>query len=374
VKPISQKSIAAKIAPENTPEFAPVNRTFIVRCYPFLMQRPPRLAMMTLPTLDHFTADILARLPEASGWEVKKFMVTSPANLAAALAWTDAPSRDAIWFEFCWPPFPAMIEATDFGGRRVIVRVHRIEATETPHVANTAWAKVDDVIVVSPDMRERVLAAAPEIEFTTELHLIPNGIDCDRFIPGHAADPKRIGWAGLMTLRKNPTLALQIFARLYETDPGHRVHMCGMSADPFAIETFAYLSNAMGLTQAIVWDGQLPRDRMPEWHRQNAVLLHTSLHESFGYVVGEAALSGCRVAMLDHAGARDMWPSEILYRSVDEAVSIMTRPASTELSQFVRCRYGMRSFLAAIADMLNHSSAAMARASQNYVFHDLHAP
>ncbi len=101
------------------------------------MPRAPRLAMMMLPGLDHFTADLLARLPAASGWEVRKFLVAAPACLTAALAWADDPSRDAVWFEFCWPPFPAVISAVDFGGRRVIVRVHRIEATEAPYVATT---------------------------------------------------------------------------------------------------------------------------------------------------------------------------------------------------------------------------------------------
>ena len=316
------------------------------------MQRPPRLAMMTLPTLDHFTADILARLPAASGWEVQKFMVTSPAVLAAALEWTNDPSRDAIWFEFCWPPFPAMIEATDFGGRRVIVRVHRIEAVETPYVANTAWAKVDDVIVVSPDMRARVLSAAPEIQFTSRLHLIPNGIDTDRFTPGLSPDPKRIGWAGVMTLRKNPTLALQILAKIHDVDPGYCLHICGLNVEPFAMETFIYQLKGMGLERSVVWDGQLPQQMMPEWHRKNSSFLHTSLHESFGYVVGEAALCGCRVAMLDHPGARDIWPSQMLYRTIDEAVELIIKPVRVETPQFVANHYGINQFIAANVNML----------------------
>lgn len=320
------------------------------------MQRPPRLAMMTLPTLDHFTADILARLPAASGWEVQKFMVTSPTVLTAALAWTDDPSRDAIWFEFCWPPFPAMIEAIDFAGRRVIVRVHRIEATETPYVANTAWAKVDDVIVVSPDMRARVLAAAPEIQFTTRVHLIANGIDTDRFTPGSSPDPKRIGWAGMVTLRKNPTLALQILAKIHEADTDYQLHMCGLDVDPLALDTFIYQSKAMGLERSVKWDGKLSSQMMPEWHRQNGSFLHTSLHESFGYVVGEAALCGCRVAMLDHPGAHDTWPPEILYRTIDQAVALIMSPVRPEMRQFVVNRYGIGHFISAHAAMLGLSA------------------
>ena len=105
--------------------------------------------MMMLPSLDHFTADLLARLPAASGWEVKKFMVTGPAPMAAALAWTDDTSRDAVWFEFCWPPFPALIGAIDFAGRRVMVRVHRIEATETSIDEITERTKLPSAAVSS---------------------------------------------------------------------------------------------------------------------------------------------------------------------------------------------------------------------------------
>jgi len=111
---------------------------------------------MLIPGLDHFAQDLLARLPDATGWEVRPF---APSDLPAALAWTDNTATDAVWFEFCWPPFPQLIQQTDFAGRRVIVRVHRIEAYEANYVARTSWAKVDDVVVVSHDMARRVRKA-----------------------------------------------------------------------------------------------------------------------------------------------------------------------------------------------------------------------
>jgi hypothetical protein len=55
-----------------------VNLPLSLFSYQSGMQRAPRLAMMMLPSLDHFTADLLARLPAASGWEVRKFLVTRP--------------------------------------------------------------------------------------------------------------------------------------------------------------------------------------------------------------------------------------------------------------------------------------------------------
>lgn len=327
------------------------------------MHRVPRLALMTLPTLDHFTSDIIDRLPAAAGIEVRKFVVTSPDVLMAALEWTDEPARDALWFEFCWPPFPAMIEATEFGGRRVMMRIHRIEATETDHVATAPWGRIDDAIVVSEDIRQRVLKQAPEIAYTTRLHLVPNGVDTERFRPGGMADPFRIGWAGLMTLRKNPVLALQVLARLREIDPGYHLHMCSMQGEPFTVETFSYQVRALGLERAIRWDGHVPQSEMPEWYRGNAAFLHTSLHESFGYVVAEAALCGCRVAMLDHPGAREVWPDRILYRTVDEAVALLTGPVQPEVGAYVAARYGIGRFIDSVSTIVRdraHARAAFA--------------
>jgi glycosyltransferase involved in cell wall biosynthesis len=279
--------------------------------------------MLTLSTLDHFTADLLARLPAATGWDVKQFKVTGPEMLAAALAWTDGGASDAIWFEFCWPPFPAMIEVTDFAERRVIVRVHRIEATEAPHVANTAWAKVHDVIVVSPDMRERVIAAAPEILTTTRLHLVLNGVDIDRFRPAATCDRFRIGWCGLMNLRKNPTLALYILAKLRNLDGRYHLSLCGMGGDPLAFESFVYLAKRLDLETALNWEGRICAADMPAWHAANGSLLHTSLHEGLSYAVLEAAASGCDLAIFEHPGAAACWPEATLFRTPDEAVTMI---------------------------------------------------
>jgi glycosyltransferase involved in cell wall biosynthesis len=326
------------------------------------MQRAPRLAMMTLPGLDHFTADLLTCLPAASGWEVRKFAVTGPASLAAAFAWADDPLRDAIWFEFCWPPFPAMIAAADFAGRRVIVRVHRIEATEAPYVANTAWNKVDDVIVVSPDMERRVVAAAPAIEMTSRVHLVCNGVDTDRFGQITERDPFRIGWCGLMTLRKNPTLALQILARLRATDVRYHLSMCGMGGEPLAQETFNHLAVRLDLSDAVRWEGRITQAAMPMWHAANSALLHTSLHEGLSYAVLEAAASGCDLAVFDHPGAAACWPEAVLFGTVDEAVGLISAAAPGRWRRYVCARYSLEQQIGAVSAMLNDLSWTHRRA------------
>jgi glycosyltransferase involved in cell wall biosynthesis len=324
------------------------------------MQRIPRLAMMMIHGLDHFADDLLALLPAAAGWDVRKFLVTGPASLDAALAWTNDPSRDAIWFEFCWPPFPAMIGSTDFAGRRVIVRVHRVEATETPHVANTPWEKVDDVVVVSPDMAQRVRAAAIEITVTSRLHLICNGVDTDRFAPTGDWDPFSIGWCGVLGIRKNPTLALQVLARLHVTDTQYHLHLCGLGCDPFALETLMHLARRLDLESAISWEGRVAPADMPAWHAANGVLLHTSLHEGLCHAVLEAAASGCDLAVLDHPGAAACWPAEILFGAVDEAAAMIRAARPGRWRAHVESNFTLQRQIGALSAMLNNQAAVVA--------------
>ncbi len=314
--------------------------------------RARRLALMLLPRLDHFAQDLLAGLPAIAGWDVRAFQVRSATDLDAALDWTDDPAHDAIWFEFCWPPFPGLIDRTAFGGRRVVVRVHRIEAYGTNHVARAPWHKIDDVIVVSHDMAARVRHAAPALDGTTRLHVVHNGIDLTRFAAQAAPDPFRIGWCGLITLHKNPMLALQVLVVLRAEDPRYRLHICGKEGDPVALDSLDYLARRMGLSEAIVFDGAIAQADMPAWHARNAVLLSTSAYESFGYAIVEAAASGCDLAILDYAGADEFWPSEARFGTVAEAARLI-RDAAPDRWRSVAAHFSLDRQCAAIADVLD---------------------
>jgi glycosyltransferase involved in cell wall biosynthesis len=287
-----------------------------------MTDRAPRLAFMLLQGLDHFAHDLIARLPATGAIEVKPFTLRSLADLNAACAWANDAGRDAIWFEFCWPPFPALIAQYDFGGRRVIMRVHRIEAYETPHAATAPWHKIDDVIVVSEDMAAWLLAQAPRLPQSTTLHVVHNGVDVDRFFAG-SPEAYRIGWCGLLNMRKNPLMALEILHLLRQDDRRWHLHVCAKGGDPVALDSFNFLARRLSLTDAISMDGNIATADMPAWHARNVLLLSTSLHESFGYAIAEAASCGCDVAMLDHIGAAEFWPDEIRFGTAAEAAAMI---------------------------------------------------
>ena len=325
-----------------------------------LPHRRPRLAFLLLRGLDHFAHDLVAALSEATGWDVRPFHIATQADVDAALVWTDRPELDSLWFEFCWPPFPRLIAETDFAGRRVIVRVHRIEAMETTHVAQTPWHRVQDVIVVSADMAARVRHAAPDLDQTTRLHCVHNGLDPQRFAPLQSWNQFRIGWCGLMTLRKNPVLALQVLFSLRTINPCYHMHICSNGGEPLATESFFHLMRRLDLQDAVHIDGNLPQQAMPAWHARNGVLLHTSLHESFGYAIAEAAAVGCDIAVLDHPGAAEFWPETTRYGTVDEAVWLIRNAAPHRWRDHVTQHFSLARQVATTAEVLRSSAPAHA--------------
>jgi glycosyltransferase involved in cell wall biosynthesis len=296
---------------------------------------------MLLPGLDHFVPDLLEQLP-CLGLEVRAFPVRGNSDLAAACAWADDPNRDVIWFEFCWPPFPAMIAAHDFGGRRVIMRVHRIEAYETSHAANAPWHKIDDVIVVSEHMAMRLQSEVPALAETTALHIVFNGVDVERFVPAGERDAFRIGWCGSLILRKNPSLALEILHLLRQHDRRWHMRLCAKGGERVAIDSFKHLKQRLGLDDAVFFDGDVAAADMPAWHARNAVLLSTSLHESFGYAIAEAASCGCDVAMLDQVGAEEFWPEAMRFRTGVEAAAMIRVARPGKWREMVTERFSLR--------------------------------
>lgn len=296
--------------------------------------------MMLLPGLDHFAHDLAAAMPAPGELDVRAFH--GPDSLPGALEWADDAARDAVWFEFCWPPWPGLIARTDFKGRRVVVRVHRIEAYETMHAANAPWENVTDAVVVSTDMARILRGAAPGIDRTTRLHVAHNGVDVDRFRPAaDPADPFRIGWCGAMILRKNPTLALEILHRLLAIDDRYTLHVASGTDDRITPDAFLCLAERMRVSHALRYDGAVPKAAMPGWHARNAVLLSTSLHESFGCAIAEAASVGCDLAVLDHLGADEFWPRAARFATVDEACWLIRNAAPGRWRGLIEQRFSL---------------------------------
>ncbi len=322
------------------------------------MERARRVAFLLLRGLDHFAHDLIAALP-GDGFDARAFYVSGPDDLAAAMAWADDPARDALWFEFCWPPFPDLIAQAEFGGRRVVVRVHRIEAFGTDHAARAPWHKVTDAVVVGEDMARRLRAAAPRLAETTALHVVHNGLDLGRYAPAAAPDPFRVGWCGWMSLHKNANLALEVLHRLRAQDRRYELHVATKGGEPVALDSFVHLVRRMDLGGAVHVSEGLSQAEMPGWHAGNGVLLSTSVYESFGYAIAEAAAVGCDLAVLDNTAAGEFWPELVRFATVDEAVALIRGARPNCWRSYVAERYGLARQVAVVRALLAQPRRAL---------------
>lgn len=327
--------------------------------------RPPRVAFLLLRGLDHFTPDLLRALNQQGLVEARGFFIAQDGQgLAEALAWADDPSRDAVWFEFAWPPFTRMIGAVDLGGRRVIVRVHRIEAYGSRHAADVLWEAVDDVIVVGAGMAEKVRPMLEGRRAGTRLHVIHNGVDVDLFQPQAEREPFRIGWCGWFSLHKNPIMALQVLRQLHDEDPRWSLHIATRSPDAVVADSFMHLARRLQLAPSIHVTENLPHHLMPAWHARNRVLLSTSVYESFGFAIAEAAAAGCDLALLDYPGADEFWPAEVRFGTPKEAASLIEASQPNRWRGLVSSRFALTQQAGRVAELVRGARDARPAASQ----------
>jgi glycosyltransferase involved in cell wall biosynthesis len=100
-----------------------------------------------------------------------------------------------------------------------------------------------------------------------------------------------LGCGSLIPL-KNWALWLQIVAEMAKSKPDIRAELIGEGVERPVLEA---LIRQLGLSRNVCLRGHLPRLEVLARMKQSKVFLHTANFESFGMVMAEAAMNGCRV-------------------------------------------------------------------------------
>lgn len=149
--------------------------------------------------------------------------------------------------------------------------------------------------------------------------IIPHGVDTDWFtppadklaafaesgLPGHYG----IGCFGRIRASKGTDLFVEAMIRLLPDHPEFTAYMTGLSADKdqaFRRDLEERIAGA-GLTDRIVFLGDLSRDEVLTWYRRSLICVAASRREGFGLTPMEAMACGA-VAVASGAG---YWPELI---------------------------------------------------------------
>jgi glycosyltransferase involved in cell wall biosynthesis len=280
---------------------------------------------------DSFLAPLLPAL--AQHYEIRFLSAGPGQELAAAIDWADI-----VWLEWCWDHAVWATRNALAPGKPCVVRLHSIEALQTNYPAQVDWSRVTRLVTVAEDITEVLLASFPAIAGAMPIQVIPNGIDMERFRPGHP-DRFRVAWVGHLEPKKNPMLLMQIAHRVAQRDPRFRFHVAGGFTDARTVRYLKQMQSTLGLAGVVHFDGHVAD--MPAWYSDKGTLLSTSMYESFGMNIGEAMAVGAFPVVHGFPGAEQLWPTDCLFASVDDAVALIQAGRPGLYREWVAERYGL---------------------------------
>lgn len=264
-----------------------------------------------------------------------------------------ASEADAIWVDWCTDEIVSLSH-TNHVKKPVIVRVHAFEVLEGGYAGTVAWENVMAVVAVSPHIATLLRSQVPDIDSRTSVHVIPNGVDLDRFVPSSRFSSSDIAWVGVVAPKKNPFVALHVLKELAKRGKDYRLHVAGDVANTRAAMHFNYLAKSLGLSDRVFQYGHV-KD-MPAWYADKGVLLSTSLYESFGFAIAEASAAGLWPVVLDFPNAEDLWPRAMIVQSISEACDKICDARQGAYRNYVANRYSIDIQLALLDELFLQTS------------------
>lgn len=304
-----------------------------------------RLAVFVRLGLDNFIVDIIEQLSDV--YIVKKIIVTSKEQIDKGMEWADI-----CWFEWC-------DELVIYGSKtqwatekKIVCRLHRYEIF-TDYPQRVSWENVDKLIVVTPHLAELLEKKVPGIHNRVSIITINNGVNLNKYSFAQRSSGFNLAYVGYIHHRKNPALLLQIMKKLVDKDNRYKLHVAGKFQEDLTKLYWDHLIEKMNLQDNIIFYGW--QENIEEWLEDKNYLISTSIHESFGYGIAEAMARGIKPIIHHFPFADEIWATEFLFSSIDEAVEKITQqPYSSPLYRnFIEQNYSLSEQIDHLKTILN---------------------
>lgn len=312
-----------------------------------IVKQDTKIAFLCLPGLDNFLKDIVETF--SLGYDVKLVVTTDGNQIAESIKWADI-----VWLEWAneMTVF-ATNQVPEIQNKKVVCRLHRYEAfTQFPDKIN--WKNVDFLIFVAESMKKTFHELHPNINLNScKEEIVYNGVDLDKFKflvhkPGY-----NLSVLAHINYRKNPETWVQIIGKLKEIDNRYKLHVGGDFQDPLYKIYFDYIKKEMNLENNFILHGWI--NEVDKFLEDKDYTLSTSIHESFGYNIAEAMARGIKPIIHNFDGAKSLWPSELIYNTIDEAVEKITEQAydSESYRRFIEDNYSLEKQIDNMEAILN---------------------
>jgi glycosyltransferase involved in cell wall biosynthesis len=199
-----------------------------------------------------------------------------------------------------------------FSGSRLAIRLIDIECW-MGQPGGVQWENVDVAIFGATHIQELVQSYVKFPDHVKVVH-VPFGVNLAEWTYRNRTHGKEVAFIAHWWPAKNLPLALQVMARLGEP---YRLHVLGKPANEKWLRY--YVEHAVKeLDLEVIFTERV--DSVDEWLEDKNYLLMTGQKEAFSYAAAEAAAKGIKPLIHNFWGAKNVWPREWIWDTVDECV------------------------------------------------------
>jgi hypothetical protein len=300
-----------------------------------------RVSIVCGEGLDSFVQPMRRILEETC--EVRLYTVASTRDVAEALEWADV-----CWFEWC---DDTLVKASQTMPKacKVVCRIHSYEVfTDMPATVN--WGFVDQIVFVAEHVRDIFEATISGCQ--TPRVVIPNGVDLSKYTFRTREPGFDLAYVGYINYKKNLPLLLQIISRLVAIDERYKLHIAGAFQDLRFRIYFDHMVRTLGLKDHVAYAGWT--DDVDDWLEDKDYILSTSVFESFGMSIAEGMAKGLKPVVHNWPGAIGLYPEEMLFGTVEEAVQMVVAAKfeSRSYRAFITEHYELRAQVGRVRQMM----------------------
>jgi glycosyltransferase involved in cell wall biosynthesis len=312
-----------------------------------IVKQDTKIAFLCLPGLDNFLKDIVETF--SLGYDVKLVVTTDGNQIAESIKWADI-----VWLEWAneMTVF-ATNQIPEIQNKKVVCRLHSYEIfTQFPDKIN--WTNIDQLIFVGDHIKRILHELHPNLNINPDKEIIvSNGVDLDKFKflvhkPGY-----NLSVLAHINYKKDPSAWIQIINKLKEIDNRYKLHVGGDFQDPRYKIYFDYIKKEMKLENNFILHGWI--NEVDKFLEDKDYTLSTSIHEGHPYNILESMARGIKPVILNYSGAKEQWPNELIYNTIDEAIEKITEQTydSENYRRFIEDNYSLEKQIDNMEAILN---------------------
>lgn len=307
----------------------------------------PILGVISQGNDNKFLSDILTHL--GNEYEIRLADYFDPKSVHSALRYANL-----IWVE--WATDVAIHIPKNYPHIPKILRLHSYEAyTHFPAVI--PWQAYTDVIFVADYIRQKVISVTPDLVKRTKTHIIPNGIDLDRFPLKQSTYPKNLAFVAILRHVKNMPFLFQCFKALIDLDPRYHLHIAGevQATNLESSELLDYLGHMLkelGISKNTHFAGWV--SDMNAWLEDKEFIVSSSIRESQGVNIIEGMSKGLKPVLHNFPAATEHYPPTWLFNTPREFAELILRgnPHPQVWREYVRDKFSIETAISQIREIL----------------------